>query len=104
MESHGVVASEAFVGLLVAGAAVSGVLVVLAATVYVRRRERSTLLVVLAFLALFARTVVALLAARAVIPDGIHHVLEHGLDVVMAGLVVAAVYYARRVERGVEEA
>lgn len=32
--------------------------------------------------------------------DSAHHLLEHGLDVTMASLVVAAVYYARSIERG----
>jgi len=86
--------------VLVLAAVVSGVLVAAAVAAYARRRERSFLLVVGAFAALFARTVVALLALLAVIPGALHHVLEHALDVVMAGLVVAAVYYARRVERG----
>ncbi|QDX39508.1 hypothetical protein FQU85_00640 (plasmid) [Salarchaeum sp. JOR-1] len=87
------------VAVLLTAAAVSGLLVALATAVYVRRRQRSYLLIVLAFTALFARAIVALLAASNTIPTAFHHVLEHGLDVVMACLVVAAVYYARTVER-----
>ncbi|MEE6208913.1 hypothetical protein U3A55_01905 [Salarchaeum sp. III] len=87
------------VAVLLAAAAISGLLVALATAVYLRRRQRSYLLIVLAFTALFARAGVALLSVSNAIPATFHHVLEHGLDVVMAGLVVAAVYYARTVER-----
>jgi hypothetical protein len=84
----------------------TAVLVGLGLAVYVRRRSRSYLLVVLSLLALFARSVVAAGSLVGVVPEGTHHVLEHGLDIVMAALVVAAVYYVRAVEdsvgRGVE--
>ena len=65
---------------------------------FLRRQSRSYLLVALALLALFARTVVAIAAMAGFLGDGSHHVFEHGLDTVMAALVVAAVYYARSVE------
>jgi hypothetical protein len=64
-----------------------------------RRRSRSYLLVALALATLFARSVVAGLSLAAWLPAGTHHLVEHALDVVMAGLVIAAVYYARSVER-----
>jgi len=65
----------------------------------VRRRSRSYLLVALALSTLFALSVVAGLSLLAWLPAGTHHLVEHGLDVLMAGLVIAAVYYARSVER-----
>jgi hypothetical protein len=49
-----------------------------------------------------AALVTALTATGVLTPDT-HHLLEHGLDVVLVALVVAAVYYARTVERRVEE-
>lgn len=99
MQYHGGDPSMLLVAVLLAAAGISGVLVVLATAVYLRRRQRSYLLVVLAFAALFARAIVALLSVSNTVPATFHHVLEHALDVVMAGLVVAAVYYARTVER-----
>lgn len=80
----------------VASALVTGV----ALAAYVRRRSRPYLLVALAIAALLARTLVG-----AAVPAGwlgltAHHLLEHGLDVAMAGLVVGAVYYARDVSGG----
>lgn len=67
---------------------------------WLRRGSRSYLLVALALSTLLARSGVAALTLGGVIPWESHHTLEHGLDVAMAGLVIAAVYYARRVEHG----
>lgn len=66
---------------------------------YVRRKSRSYLLVVAAVAALLARSVVAGVTFAGMVSPAGHHLLEHGLDVVLVGLVVAAVYYARSVER-----
>jgi hypothetical protein len=66
---------------------------------YVRRKSRSYLLVVAAVAALLARSVVAGVTFTGMVSPASHHLLEHGLDVVLVGLVVAAVYYARTVER-----
>ncbi|WP_232688377.1 DUF7471 family protein [Halobacterium zhouii] len=75
----------------------SAVLTGTALAVFLRRRSRSYLLVALALAALLARTVVASASLTGLLAGDVHHVLEHGLDVVMAALVVAAVYYARSV-------
>jgi hypothetical protein len=61
---------------------------------FVRRRSRPYLLVALALGALLARTALAAGASMTVIGPTTHHLGEHVLDVVMAGLVIAAVYYA----------
>ncbi|WP_306293924.1 DUF7471 family protein [Halorientalis salina] len=73
----------------------SSVLIGLALAALARRRSWSYLLVTLALATLLARTAVAVLTMNAVIADETHHLLEHGLDVAMAALVVAAVYTAR---------
>ena len=73
----------------------SAVVVALALAALVRRRSRSYLLVALALSTLLARTAVAVLSATGRLGPDIHHVLEHALDVTMAGLVIAAVYDAR---------
>ncbi|WP_135825380.1 DUF7471 family protein [Halorussus ruber] len=84
--------------LSVAGLA-TAILAGLALAVFARRRSRSYFLVALALLALFARTIVAALSMTGVLADSSHHLLEHGLDLAMASLVIGAVYYARSVER-----
>lgn len=86
--------------VLVLAALGSAVLTGTAIAVYVRRRARSHLLVALALATLLARTAVAGASFTGLISQDIHHVIEHSLDVVMAALVVAAVYYARSVTDG----
>ena len=85
--------------LAVAGVGAS-VVVGLALAVFVRRRSQSYLLVTLAVATLLARTVVASLSLNGTLDAGVHHLAEHGLDVAMVALVIAAVYTARQVERG----
>lgn len=62
-----------------------------------RRGSRSYLLIALALVALFARTVVAATAVLGVFGATPHHLVEHGLDTMAAALVIGAVYYARSV-------
>lgn len=85
------------VALALAGAA-SAVLTGLALAAFARRRSRSYLLIALAIAALLARTVIAGGAITQFVSPPTHHLSEHVLDVAMAALVVAAVYYARQVE------
>lgn len=54
----------------------------------------------LALAALLARTLVAAGAEAGVLSTAVHHLAEHGLDVVMAALVVGAVVYVRTAEPG----
>lgn len=67
---------------------------------FLRRQSRPYLLVVLAFAALLARSAVAGASMGRMLDSDVHHVLEHGLDVAMAGLVIAAVWYAGSVRDG----
>lgn len=60
-----------------------------------RRQSKPYLLVALALATLVARPTVAVMTMFGVLPDGTHHLSEHTLDVAMAGLVIAAVYYAK---------
>lgn len=75
------------------------VLVAISALAFLRRGTRSYLLILLALTTVLARPVLAGLSLTGSVPGDIHHFLEHSLDVVMAALVIAAVYYARRVEK-----
>lgn len=76
----------------------------LALAAFVRRQSRPYLLVVAAIAALLARSLVAGLWMVEGVGGDAHHLVEHGLDVVMVALVVAAVYYARTAPREVDAA
>ena len=81
--------------LLATAGLASAILLGLGLAAFARRRSRAYLLVVLALSALLTRTVVAVGAEAGVLSVSLHHLAEHGLDVVMAALVVGAVVYAR---------
>ena len=81
----------------VAGAGLLG----LGLAAFLRRRSRSYLLVALALGTLALRAGLAGATAFGLVGAEAHHFGEHLLDVVMATLVVAAVYYARTVRTGV---
>lgn len=89
-------ATDATLAVVLALAGLGGsVLIGLGLAALARRRSWSYLLVTLALATLLARTGVAVFSMTAVISEPTHHLLEHGLDVAMAALVVAAVYTAR---------
>lgn len=81
----------------VLGVAVIGtaLLLGLALAAFVRRRSQPYLLIVSAVGALFGRSVVAGFTVVGTVSPAAHHLLEHGLDIVLVALVVAAVYYTR---------
>lgn len=92
------VASPTMVVVLVLAGLGSAVVSGLALAAFLRRRSRSYLLVSLALATVLARTAIAVWALARPMSANVHHYLEHGLDVVMTALVIAAVYYARTVE------
>lgn len=73
----------------------SAVLLGLGLGAFVRRRSQSYLLIVAALSALLARSLVAGLSVTGLLSPAGHHLLEHGFDVVLVALVIAAVYTAR---------
>jgi hypothetical protein len=75
----------------------AAVLLGLAVGAFLQRQSRSYLLIVAALLALVGRSAVAGFTLTGNLSMAQHHVLEHGLDVVLVALVIAAVYYARTV-------
>lgn len=91
------------VGVLAVSAVAAVVLCGLAVVAYRRRRSRAYLLVVFALATLVARPLIGALSATAVVDADLHHLLEHGLDAVVVLLVLGAVYYARTVERKLED-
>ncbi|WP_276259479.1 DUF7471 family protein [Haloglomus litoreum] len=84
--------------LALAGVA-AATLLGLALAGFARRRSASYLLVALALATLLARVGVATAAMAGLLADPDHHLAEHILDVLMAALVIAAVYTARSVRR-----
>lgn len=75
----------------------TALLVGVASVALIRRRSRPYLLLVAAFTALFPRSVVAGVSMFGMLSPTTHHLFEHGMDVLLVALVVAAVYYARTV-------
>ncbi|WP_440763302.1 DUF7471 family protein [Natronorubrum sp. DTA7] len=63
---------------------------------FVRRRQTSYLLVTAAFSTLVVRSVLGLLTVFGLLAIDSHHVLEHGLDVLLVGLLFLAVIVAQR--------
>jgi hypothetical protein len=99
---HGVtghVIDPALVLVLSLAGLATALLAGLGLAVFLRRRSRSYLLVAFALVSLFARTAIAVLAMLGVLRHTPHHLAEHGLDAVMAALVVSAVYSARTARR-----
>lgn len=73
----------------------------LALAALVRRQSWSYLLVTLALGTLLARTAIAAGEMSGLLATTTHHTIEHVLDVLMAALVIAAVYTAREARRPV---
>jgi hypothetical protein len=95
------VASLSLLAVVSVAALGTAVLLGLAFAAFVRRRSRPYLLLVAAFAALLGRSAVVAISALGLLSPTNHHLFEHGLDVVLVALVVAAVYYARTVRREV---
>jgi hypothetical protein len=100
---HSVVGVTSLGLLVVVSVAALGtaVLLGLAFAAFVQRRSRPYLLLVVAFAALLGRSAVVAASALGWLSPTNHHFFEHGLDVVLVALVVAAVYYARTARREV---
>lgn len=81
--------------VLALGGLGSAGIVGLALAALVQRRSWSYLLVTLALVTLGVRAVVGTFSLMGMLSVPTHHTAEHVLDVVMAALVIAAVYTAR---------
>jgi hypothetical protein len=80
-------------------AAGTAALLGLAIGAFIQRQSRPYLLVVGAFTALFGRSIVPGFTMMGWFSSAEHHLLEHGLDVLLIALVIAAVYHSRTVSR-----
>lgn len=83
-----------FGGLVCAGIGTI-VLFGLGLTAYHQRQSREYLLITLALGALVLRTIVGWGTVVGAVPMIVHHVLEHGLDFVIAALILYTIYYSR---------
>ena len=83
--------------LLGVGSLCAAGVVGLALSALVQRRSWPYLLVALALGALLVRIVAGVGYMQGSLSADTHHLLEHGLDVTMAALVIAAVAFARNV-------
>lgn len=68
------------------------VVLLLAFAGYLRRQSRPYLLVVVAISALVVRSMIGFGTMYGYVPMGVHHLVEHGLDFLIAVCVLAAVY------------
>lgn len=93
--------SPILLGVITVAALGAALLLGVSVAAFVRRQSRPYLLLVTAFAALLGRSAVAGFSFFGMLSPTSHHVLEHGLDVLLVALVVAAVYYARAVSKGV---
>lgn len=83
----------------VLSAIVSFPLAVLGILAYRRRRSISYLFVASAFVAFLGKSILGILTLLGVFPVGSHHLVEHGLDVLVGVLLLGAVYLARDANR-----
>lgn len=88
--------------LVLSGLASLGILA-LAVAALIRRRSWSYLLVTLAIGMLGLRVTLGGLMLTGLIDLETHHLIEHGVDFLMAGLLLAAVYVARTTNRPSEK-
>lgn len=75
------------------------VLFLLGVVAYRRRRSAPYLLITLALGALVVQAIVGLGTALGRVPMGLHHLVDHGLDVLIATLLLWAIYRSGRADR-----
>lgn len=85
---------------LLAGGVGAGLLVGLAAAAYAQRRSVPYLLLAVAVLAIFVRTLVGFGSQQGLLGAGPHHLAEHLFDVVAVALIIAAILVGRRADLG----
>ena len=83
------------IGVLLVSSLGTGLLFAVSAVVYSRRPTRRYLLVTVAIGALFARCLVGLATIVGVLSMTTHHLLGHGLDFVVAGVLLYMIAHGR---------
>lgn len=83
---------ESLVFVLALATVGTTLVLLMAITAYTRRQTRPYFLVVVAISALAVRSMVGFGTMYGYVPMGVHHLVEHGLDFLIAVCVLAAVY------------
>lgn len=99
VEAVTVTENPVFAGVVILSAIVSLPLALFGILAYRRRRTTSYLLVASAFVAFFLKSVVGIFTLVGVVSVESHHLIEHGLDILVVGLLIGAVYLARDANR-----
>jgi hypothetical protein len=81
------------------GAVLSTIVAIVSLLAFLRRRTVSYLLITVACSTFLGKTVAGIASLTGSMNPEMHHSFEHSLDVIMIGLVLVAVYYARSGER-----
>lgn len=81
--------------VIVLAAAGTAILFCCGVVAYARRGSTRYLLITIVLGLLVARSIVGLGTAFGLVPMGIHHLVEHSLDFLIAALVLYAVYRSR---------
>lgn len=92
---------ESFVvsAVIVLSGITSAALALIAILAYRRRRSLSYLLVATALVVFALKALVGGLTVAGIVGLGFHHVVEHGLDFLVALLLIGAIYAARSQHR-----
>ena len=77
----------------------SSILLVLSGIAFIRRKTTSIFLLTAAFATLLGHSVITILMLEGFVSNVVHHLVEHALVFVQSGLVLAAIYYARTIEK-----
>ena len=85
--------------LLVLTGATSAILISLAIVALLRRQSRSYFFIVIALGTLICKVFAGGLTIVELLPSDLHHTMEHGLDLIMGLLLLAAIYAARTAPR-----
>ena len=94
-QSHSLEPSLPLVSVLVLASVGTGVLFVGSVLAWYHRREQRYVLIMLAVGALFVRSIIGFGTVYGHVPMEIHHLIEHGLDFAIAGLILYAVYRSK---------
>lgn len=90
---------QLYAGIIVVSAIVSFPLALFGLLAYRRRRTMSYLFVASAFVAFLLKSVVGILGLLGLLSMESHHLIEHGLDILVGVLLIGAVYLARDSKR-----
>lgn len=90
----GVEGSMVLLAIILLAGAGTGALFVISLLAYRQRRSLRYLLVTIAVGALFFRSIVGVGTVLGVVPMPVHHLLEHSLDFLIAGVILFAVFRA----------